>query len=294
MVAYDQPIILTLTIPTGATTGERIVIDGVNGVIDVYDNNNDKTVEIGEGVIQVGFSPNSAIVLTASGEDPFGNPTSTILFETFNTTAAASASIGVGHDVAGLGEDFFGITGPAQSTVPGFWEIDMVSGSNSVPPFIFVPTLYILYHTDNNPEGGVQVVQAFNNAFTKTLGSAIPAIAIDSGWPIVSDQVWSNVPLVNSWANVGGAFQIAEYRLMADGTVMMHGSVTGGTSTTVATLPVGYRPLGTVQFAVGGGATVAAGASLRVGITAAGVVTISGESIVGGGFAFDGVRFSVI
>lgn len=106
-------------------------------------------------------------------------------------------------------------------------------------------------------------------------------------------EIWHDLTLANSWVNVGGAFQTAQYRAMPDGTVMCRGSITSGTATTFATLPAGWRPPATVQFAVGGGTAVAAGASLRVGVASTGVMTINGENVIGGAFAIDGIRFAV-
>jgi hypothetical protein len=37
----------TLVLPFGATTGRRIVLDGINGVIQIYDSNNDLRLELG-------------------------------------------------------------------------------------------------------------------------------------------------------------------------------------------------------------------------------------------------------
>lgn len=114
---------------------------------------------------------------------------------------------------------------------------------------------------------------------------------ISSSPPAIA--VWFPLPLMNTWGNVGGAVQVAQYRAMPDGTVMCRGSITGGTATAFGTLPASYRPAASLQFPVGGGTGVAAGNNLHVVITAAGVMTINGESAVGGSFALDGIRFAL-
>lgn len=50
MVAFKNSIIFFLVIPTGATTGQRILIDGINGVIDIFNNSNHLIAQLGAGV----------------------------------------------------------------------------------------------------------------------------------------------------------------------------------------------------------------------------------------------------
>lgn len=55
----------------------------------------------------------------------------------------------------------------------------------------------------------------------------------------------------NSWANAGGAYLSAGYYKDPFGRVHLQGRVSGGTSGQSAfTLPVGYRPKGTISFRV--------------------------------------------
>lgn len=113
-----------------------------------------------------------------------------------------------------------------------------------------------------------------------------------SGSPLPATESWKTLPVSNGWGNVAGSTP-AQYRAMPDGTVMCHGTLTGGTSTTFATLPAGYRPGATVQFPAAGGTSVSAGTMLRVTITSAGVMAVVGEPAPGGSFTMDAVRFAL-
>lgn len=62
-----------------------------------------------------------------------------------------------------------------------------------------------------------------------------------------SAETWHSMSLVNGWANSGGSDPTAQYRLVPSpaNCVQIVGSIHGGTNangTTIATLPVGYRP----------------------------------------------------
>ena len=54
--------------------------------------------------------------------------------------------------------------------------------------------------------------------------------------------VWIAPTLLNTWANVGAGFATAGYYKDACGIVHLRGLVTGGTASTIVTLPAGYRP----------------------------------------------------
>ena len=59
---------------------------------------------------------------------------------------------------------------------------------------------------------------------------------------------WTNASLVNSWANTGGGFNFARYRLEVD-CVRLSGNINAGSNNTVAfILPVGYRPANGVNL----------------------------------------------
>lgn len=71
-------------------------------------------------------------------------------------------------------------------------------------------------------------------------------IGTDSGWI----AVLGGIGFANSWVNFGGAFQVARYRKDALGYVHVQGTIKSGTlNVAMFTLPAGYRPAATLQFA---------------------------------------------
>ena len=99
---------------------------------------------------------------------------------------------------------------------------------------------------------------------------------------------WIALPLANSWANAGGGTTPAGYQLTADGLhVELCGSITGGTTTTVATLPAGYIPPTAKFFTL---QNLAAGGAEGCEVNAAGVITV-GVSGVSAETCLDGIRF---
>jgi hypothetical protein len=83
-------------------------------------------------------------------------------------------------------------------------------------------------------------------------------------------EAWTVVPVfTNGWTNLGAPSENAAYFKDANGIVHFKGTIVPGTRNAQAlTIGIGYRPLGTQQFAVAGGG----GVFVRVDITAAGVL----------------------
>jgi hypothetical protein len=81
-------------------------------------------------------------------------------------------------------------------------------------------------------------------------------------------EAWQAPVFQNAWADLGGAWQVAEFRFVGD-LVEIRGVIAGGTIGLAAfTLPVGYRPPADLVFAASSN-----GAFGSFTITAAGVVT---------------------
>ena len=65
---------------------------------------------------------------------------------------------------------------------------------------------------------------------------------------------WTAPTLINSWANLGGAFETAGYLKDGFGVVRLKGLITGGvTATNAFVLPAGYRPGAEGQYVIQGG-----------------------------------------
>lgn len=95
---------------------------------------------------------------------------------------------------------------------------------------------------------------------------------------------WTALTLSNSWVMVGGAYQSARYR-KAWGLVELQGYVKDGSATTVATLPVGYRPTASHLFGVGG-----AGGGATIVVASDGTV-VANTSGAGVQVSLSGIRF---
>lgn len=107
-------------------------------------------------------------------------------------------------------------------------------------------------------------------------------------WRVIGSA--GNPAFVNAWSNYGSGYQTAAFWKDSAGVVHLRGLVTGGT-TTIFTLPVGYRPGplaggGTAVYLFG---THAAGAEGRVDVASTGTVTHAGGS--NGYVQLDGITF---
>jgi len=111
-----------------------------------------------------------------------------------------------------------------------------------------------------------------------SFGPAIPQWNISyTAW----DQNWQTPTLTNSWANVGGGNQTAQYRINSrTGNVELGGLITGGTSGVAAfTLPAGFRPYLNQAFGTQGGGTVVVSSAGSVIVTPVGAsIWLSGIS----------------
>jgi len=103
----------------------------------------------------------------------------------------------------------------------------------------------------------------------------------------IYDANWVTPTLENSWVAFGGALEVAAYRKQGH-LVYLRGTVKNGSgaTATIFTLPVGYRPLNTVAFAIQSNGIFG---ELRV--TSAGVVAMVSGSVTSA--SLDGIVFSV-
>jgi len=84
----------------------------------------------------------------------------------------------------------------------------------------------------------------------------------------IGDSGWINLTLVNSWAVTLG--ETPQYRKL-NGIVYLRGLITGGSATTVATLPVGFRPASIIRNVVKAATSPTTTTSLQIDPT--GVIT---------------------
>lgn len=106
-------------------------------------------------------------------------------------------------------------------------------------------------------------------------------------------ETWTTLSLNNSWTAYGSPYQTPIYRKQVDGVVQLFGLIAPGTTTagtTVATLPVGYRPASDHIFKTSGGASTAF-ADLYV--KSNGTITIQNTGGTITWLSLSGVRFPV-
>lgn len=77
---------------------------------------------------------------------------------------------------------------------------------------------------------------------------------VDAVVDTITPTAWTAVTFQGAWVNFGAPYQVAQYRKIGD-VVQMRGVIKSGALNTAAmTLPVGFRPPATQQFAtVSGG-----------------------------------------
>lgn len=115
-----------------------------------------------------------------------------------------------------------------------------------------------------------QIVQAITN-----LDKRIRALSVSED----KLRAWVAPTLLNSWANSGGAYQVAGYWKDPWNIVHLRGRVTGGAfSSTIFTLPARFLPAATGSFSVPTGAVVDVQASGNV-VAISGTTYVSLDSI---------------
>lgn len=238
----------TLTLPAGVTSGQRIVLDGINGLILVYDANNDliaymaprsgvepggKPYDIGMGIIprNQGVSSNGLTAISLNADS--GN----IIFS-YNPNSGA-----VPFDTDGLitgfnpdSDDnenaylFFAAPATNADGVQMELELDSRSKDGTVGHKARIsPNFFASDATANATR--VQIA-----GFLERITMASHSYTVET---------WKNLTYANSY--VGG-----QYKLFPDGEVRFRANINSGTAGVpikVATIPAGYRPLTYAEFA---------------------------------------------
>jgi hypothetical protein len=103
-------------------------------------------------------------------------------------------------------------------------------------------------------------IQGFNNStnfptawFQNYFGNGSLALRLDGNLEIngkILNEAYQTPTFENSWTNFGGEWNTAKFYKGKDGRVYLEGVVTGGSSSVICTLPVGYRPASRIFFIV--------------------------------------------
>lgn len=123
-------------------------------------------------------------------------------------------------------------------------------------------------------ESSATPISDLNEGETRILGDTVHVNNI------TGNEAWQTPALLNSWLQYpGGAFSQIAYRKDVIGRVSLRGLVTkatGASTTTILTLPEGYRPIDHVMFAVPDGLSSLGGSVSRVDVQSDGNVIYRG------------------
>lgn len=122
-------------------------------------------------------------------------------------------------------------------------------------------------------------------------GIAPNRLQIDGTIIMKEGEAWHGMPLVNSWVDVAGGR--ANYFKDATGRVQLQGQVVSGVTTTIATLPAGYRPSQSMEWVMRsvGGVTLCA-----VQVANSGVMTVTANAAAAqaSGIKLDSISFPTL
>lgn len=219
----------TLVLPYGTTTGRRIVLDGINGIIDIFNSSNNVVVEIGDP--PTGNPARGGFILLYTGDlaedqpgaiyashvTAFNNKVMVRVDGDYETNEEGALLFLVGSDYAVSGDG---------ATI--FLTTDSLSGGGTAigsNTAVVVETEYLLA---NNAKAHTSTGQSQYGA--------LPA-----------PENWTAVTYTSPWASFGAAAQGLQYRKTVTNELQMSGVIksTAGVSSgsAIATLPTGYRPV---------------------------------------------------
>jgi hypothetical protein len=280
--------LVSLTIPTGATTGARVVINGATGTITGYNAANQVVYVLSPTSFIVGPSTGTQIELTESG-------TNGLLEFLFNTASLINGYIEGQLGVGGLGSIVE--QGP-QSTVAGYTDsVQTVMGS--AEPTALLPAFYALFYIDAlGVSHDYFEVSDYGAAINGAIVTGIvPGTGTTPSNPAVA-ETWHNIPLAAGWTIVAG--YTAQYRMNALGNVELSGRITCSSASLIIStaLPNGYYATGVTGMTAAVTATVdataIAGQTIRIALSNAGILSIAGVTTVAGVvISLDGVMFPV-
>ncbi len=221
----------TLVLPYGTTTGQRIVLDGVNGEIDAYDASNNKSIQIG---------PGPGILINGTGVIDITDPVS-------NKELSMLVQGGAGNtpEIVLSGSGTF-----ASGSMSAVIQMDDLNDQKF--------RIFMGRRGQDDIRAAINQwdIEATRNYFRMTGYDTDFATPVN-GWmydptppgaivPIVSGakETWHNVALLNGWANRAGLDPL-QYRFLPDGTVHLRGTIAGGAAangTQIGSVPAPYRP----------------------------------------------------
>lgn len=301
MVAFQNPIIQYLVIPSGATTGQRIVIDGVNGRIIIYDANNNIVGEWDStGVLTVQNDTNTGRIRLVPQGEPGQGFFPSIEFSASNTPGGYANNAWIQANPDSLNNPQIGINnGPYTDTsglhnargrlfledhVAVLQQIDTGTQASLGGSFESYDTGAVIRYTD--PTNTANSVTFSMNG----LGSAVMPI------PLQLDTAWYIYPsgsIGAGWSIAGTPNAPFGFRKTSRGYVEMRGALVSGTitdGTQIFQVPGGYINTTYQQF-IGQLLYTGFPSNAHVVIDTSGNCTVYGLAGTTGVLGFDGVSF---
>lgn len=259
----DEPLILTL--PGGATSGARIVIDGTRDAIFIY---NSAGVLVGS-------------IAATSGTDGAGNP--------------YDAGFTVYYDT-GSGITLWNV----QPLVLEFLSHDQASGIDLQNAFPLIDAIYINAFK-SGATGTATLAPVAGSGVTNWCGSDTVAIQPGGGNPFAAESwhgISGGIGYSNGWSDFGSGYQAGRYRKEPTGTagvVCLDGMIKPGTyvnGTTILTMPVGYRPTAKHRWVLQADSATTGANMLELDLATTGVLQVLSIQGAAPGFVeLTGIRY---
>ena len=236
---------------------------------------------IGKGALTVQATPGGpSIALTATGPIPFSGDTyPPAVVISSGDSAELTPGVLTGH----VADGELGPVPVVLITCPdlayGLAYLELAGGG----PAGDSPTVALAAGDSNLALGATEL--------TCYLAGPGVGITMDSAGARLSTETWTTLPLDNGWTAYGSPYQSPIYRRQIDGTVQLSGLIAAGTTTvgtTVATLPIGYRPASDHVFKTSAGAATAVA---DVYVRSSGAITIQNVAGTVTWLSLSGVRF---
>ena len=297
---FTVPIVRSITIPSGATTGQRIVIDGDTGKIQMYDstgtlreeffagNPTGQNIYYPNGTLKMSIDTNGIKMYDTAGHlrQWLGNGIGSYIYLYTNDpnevtpsqiTAASDTGTGyfeiVGPVLTGMSQpSTLALTTYAALTSPGPVNISGLGNITLTAPQTHISGTFVV------DSGFVGYVGQWNCYDTLALHSNAAMILDAGSW--IKNFGLNNLAFQNGWFNFGGGYQTGQYAMMANQVcqlwgVVAPGNTTGGT--VIANIPAGARPSQDHVFICGADG----GRTIQIVVRANGNVSIQNASSAG-------------
>lgn len=250
-----------LVLPWGARAGRRIVLDGGNAAITVYDTAGNVVATIDANGIKSTGADGSALKMEPGGAAQLLLTPPTVPGVTWDDARIQTTEDGTAEHIPKMS-----VYSPSNLATPGRSVIRMYgSGVTRTTAFIQVAADTTLFMTAVGADG-ILVVHGTNGRVSVLVNNV--------------EETWHPVAYLNGWSDLGGGYVTMQYRKVATPprSVQLVGVMNVGTKTSgavIANLPAGYRPLNKVRIPVSSNGSNAGGQTPAFDIQVNGDITVA-------------------